>query len=216
MKTLCIIGGAGFIGTNLLEFLKDNSEYKVICIYHQRPPYIRGKNISAFQADILDKKKLEKIIPQDCFLVHLANFISFKRKDFYKMYRINVEGTKNVIEVSLNKRIKKLIFISAGAVYGVYKNPVLINETFPLKNTRNPYAYTKIKAEKIIEEAKNKGLNAIILNPSTVYGKYDWKLNSSFLIKYIYKNKFLICPPGGTSGIGAGDLIRAIILLIEK
>lgn len=219
MNRVLVTGATGFIGTNLVRKLAESGNDVTILIRKNSDcSCFSNLNIKKVVGDILDIKSIKEAM-KDCELVyHLASFISFNRKDFNDLFNINVIGTKNVIDSSLEFSIKKLVYTSACAVFGVSndKNKRLNEETIfnPTKN--DAYAYTKKLAEQEVIKGVEKGLNAVIVNPATVYGKEDKHLNSGFVIKLIYSNKFFIVPPGGTSVVSVDDVVDGHILAMEK
>lgn len=218
MKIL-VTGATGFIGVNLVKKLTESGNDVVILVRKNSDCSIFSNlNIKKITGDILDKESIKNAMKGCSSVYHLAAFISFNKNDYDDLFNVNVTGTKNIVESSLEFSIQKLVYVSACAVFGVSDNKnKLLNEKTIYNPTKNDvYAYTKKKAEEEILKGCSKGLNAIIVNPATVYGKGDKHLNSGFIIKQIYSNKFLIAPPGGTSVVSIDDVVDGIILAIEK
>lgn len=219
MNRILVTGATGFIGTNLVRRLVElGNDVTILTRKNSDCSCFSNLNIKKIVGDILDIESV-KSATKDCeFVYHLAALISFNRRDFNDLFNINVIGTKNVINSSLEFSIKKFVYISACAVFGVSdnKNKKLNEETVYNLTKNDAYAYTKKLAEQEVIKGAEKGLNAVIVNSATVYGKGDKHLNSGFVIKLIYSNKFLIVPPGGTSVVSIDDVVDGCILAMEK
>ncbi len=158
-----ITGGAGFIGSHLIERLLSEN-HKVLCLdnfndYYN--PAIKWRNIEAvpqnsnfqlIQGDILDEGLLKKIFQSDQFdgIVHLAARTGVRPSVLQpKLYQqVNIRGTLNLLEISKQHQVKKFIMASSSSVYGNNKK-VPFSESDPVDNPISPYAATKKSAELI-------------------------------------------------------------------
>lgn len=219
MNRILVTGATGFIGVNLVRKLVGlGNDVTILVRKNSDCSCFSDLNIKRAVGDLLDIESV-KIAMKNCELVyHLAAFISFNRKDFNDLFNINVTGTKNVVNSALEFSIRKFVYTSACAVFGVSdnKNKKLNEETVYSPTKNDVYAYTKKLAEQEVIKGYEKGLNVVIVNPATVYGMGDKHLNSGFVIKLIYSNKFLIVPYGGTSVVSVDDVVDGHILAMEK
>jgi len=160
-KTILVTGGAGFIGSHLIESLLQQS-HRVICLDNFDDfydPKIKRKNISATknhanfilcEGDIRDEIFLEKIFATHAIdlVVHLAARAgvrpSIQFPDLY--YDVNVKGTLMLLEAMKKANVKKLVFASSSSVYG-NNTKVPFAETDPVDNPISPYAATKKACE---------------------------------------------------------------------
>lgn len=164
---ILITGSTGFIGSYLVRDLSKN--YILRCIIRKKK-IEPTKNTELFYADILDKASLEKAFNGIKIVIHVAALTEGKKEDILKT---NIEGTRNLVELSKKYKIERFIFISSDSVL--------------LKN-KGPYAQSKEESEKIVIDS---GLNYTILRPNWVYddnGEKDLKQ-----IIYFVKN-FPIVP----------------------
>lgn len=159
MKVL-VTGGAGFIGSHLIDKLLDQG-YFVVNIDNFDPFYdkeIKIKNIANhkektnyifYEADIRDLKKLNEIIPDDTdVIVHLAAKAGVRPsiEDPIGYQEVNVKGTQNLLEFAKTKKIKQFIFASSSSVYGNNPNVPWREDDSVLKPI-SPYASTKVSGE---------------------------------------------------------------------
>lgn len=213
-----VTGATGFLGSNLTKRLvQEGDEVKILIHKKELHPLLLGLGMREVRGDINDFSLLEEAMSGCDFVYHCAAFVSFSQRDYDKLFAVNVEGTKNVVNAALECGVKKLVYTSACAVFGITKNPTLLDESSFLEvNNGNPYAYSKRLAEKEILKACEKGLDAVIVNPSTIYGQGDTTLNSGLLIKLIYQNRLKFAPPGGTSVVSVDDVVEGHLLAMEK
>lgn len=161
---ILITGGSGYLGYQISEkFIKNGHIVTNIDLFPTQ------QKINKFhKVDILDIQKLEKIFEECKFDIIIHNAakvpISKLKKSFYD---INVIGTENILKMFDKYKVKKLVFISSSAVYGIPdKMPILEND---LRYPCEDYGISKKLAEdKCIELMKEK--NITILRPRTILG----------------------------------------------
>lgn len=166
---ILITGGAGFIGKKLVSKLSKKHSVLVIDL----PSKIKKnrkflKNCKIISGDVTDKKIFDNINCNIDVIYHLAALCSteMSQKHPKKCFKTNVFGTQNIINWSLKKKIKQIIFTSSMAVYG--KNAPNVKENLKLRPL-SIYGKSKFKAEKILLKQKNK-VQINIFRLFNVYG----------------------------------------------
>lgn len=184
---ICIIGGSGFVGTRLIELLKQNCKYKLRNI---------DKNQSCFYpeltiiTDVRDKEKLNTLLQEQDIVVLLA---AEHRDDIYPTslyYEVNVEGTRNVLYAMDVCGVKNIIFTSSVAIYGLNKNNP--NEEHPA-DPFNHYGKSKWQAEVLLRDwyYKNKDEKKLsIIRPTVIFGERN-RGNVYNLLKQISSGFFI-------------------------
>lgn len=184
-KRVLVTGGAGFIGSHLVDRLLGN-ECSVLCLDDFNDfydPVLKRKNIEdhlkrptykLVEGDIRDKELVQKIIEewQPDVIVHLAARAgvrpSLKQPELYQA--TNVAGTLNLLEAARKHKVKKFIFGSSSSVYGLNKK-VPFAETDSLLKPASPYAATKIAGEALCHTYSHLyGIQVVSLRFFTVYG----------------------------------------------
>lgn len=168
-RNIIISGASGFIGTGILDLLKDRNEYKVFGIYNKKDPVIKGNNIIYLEGDLTQQKIWKKIKDLDVYaFIHCAAKIprSFCSNECKESRRLNLEMDKLVISY-IEENIK-LIYISSSSVYGMVTDKVC-NEEADL-DPINEYAKGKAESESKIKKNISKYL---ILRISAPYGPYQ-------------------------------------------
>ncbi|MBN1634447.1 MAG: NAD(P)-dependent oxidoreductase [Ignavibacteria bacterium] len=176
-----VTGGAGFLGFHIGQRIKELTEYSN-SIFFDIAPFPEGeynKKINCIYGDVRDAKQMDEIIEGADVVIHCAAALPlWKKKDIFET---NVDGMRNVCQSCLNKKVDRLIFISSTAVYGVPDvHPIFEHhERVGVGN----YGKSKILAENVCEEFKNKGLTVSIIRPKSFIGTarlgvfqilYDW------------------------------------------
>ncbi len=178
MKVL-ITGGAGFLGFHLASlFSKKKADITLVDIAtYNKKEY--PKKCKFINGDVRDRKLMNKLTKNKDVVIHAAAALPLWSKE--EIFDTNVNGTKNILDVSLKSNVKRFIFISSTAVYGIpKKHPIF--ETDPVVGV-GPYGQSKIEAELACQEYKKKGLIITVIRPKTFIGThrlgvfeilYDW------------------------------------------
>ena len=167
--------------------------------------------------DILDVVSLDEAMDGVDTVIHSAGVVSFIKSDREQMYRVNVEGTGNVVNIALEKNVRRLIYISSVAALGRTANGGSVNEEkkWEISKVNTHYAKSKHNGELEVWRGISEGLSGVILNPSTVLGFGDWNSSSCAIFKKIYE-EFKWYTPGINGFVDVGDVARVVALLVES
>jgi nucleoside-diphosphate-sugar epimerase len=168
------------------------------------------------EGDVLDILSLQDAMEGMDVVIHSAAIVSFHRKDRARMYQVNVEGTANVVNMAMEAGVKRLVHISSIAALGRTSDGRTVNEEKKWEENKNNthYGRSKYKAELEVWRAMAEGLNAVILNPSTILGFGDWHSGSCALFRNAY-NEFGWYSPGLNGFVDVEDVARATVLMME-
>ena len=217
---ILLTGANGLIGSYIARVLAQNGK-QFKCLVRQGADLsllsdIQSK-LNIVQGDILDILSLEKALEGVEVIIHCAAIVSFGQGLVDQMYKVNVEGTKNVVNEALKYNIKKLVYISSVAAIGRgNKNSLITEKSQWVDNELNSeYAKTKYLAELEVWRGIEEGLNAVMVNPSIVLGPGDWTKSSTKIFKTVYDGlKFY--PTGKVNVVDVRDVARAVYLLMES
>jgi UDP-glucose 4-epimerase len=157
-KNILVTGGAGYIGSHIVEQLIKDKE-KVIILDNLVTGYKKliNKKAKFVKADIKSKIKIAKIIKDHNItdVIHLAAYLNVgeAEKNKKKYYQNNIIGTKNLLQACKNSNVKNVIFSSSCSIYGNVKGSVDENKK---PNPQGYYAYTKYKGEELIKRYSKK------------------------------------------------------------
>lgn len=162
-----ITGGTGFLGCHLARKLFEENYHVTLLDIADLDAKDLISKVKVIKADVRDKKAVEMAVKnQDC-VIHAAAALPIQRTK-QAIYSVNIDGTKNVLAAALKHKIKRLIFISTTAVYGVPKH-LPETEDSPL-DPIGYYGESKVMAEKLCLEYEKKGLEVNILRPKSFLG----------------------------------------------
>lgn len=179
-RKIVVIGGAGFIGSHVIEeLLKEDVAEIIIFDNFSRGSFLNIENslsdsrvkIFEYGGDILHADILDKAIEGKDYVIHLAALWLLHCQEFPRSaFHVNIEGTYNVIEACIKHNIKKLIFSSSASVYSdAIEIPMTEKHPF---NNNTFYGATKIAGEHMLKALANEsGLNYIGLRYMNVYGE---------------------------------------------
>ena len=218
--TVLVTGGTGFIGAYIIqELITKGYSVKALHRSNNFPFYISKETLSKvewIQGDILDVVTLENAMDNVDAIIHSAAIVSFDKKLREQMYRINVEGTANVVNLALEKNIKLLIHISSVAAIGRTAKGQTVDEEkkWVTSSLNTHYAISKQKSEMEVWRAMAEGLSAVIVNPSTVLGFGNWNSSSTAIFKNIYHG-FSWYSEGENGFVDVKDVAEVAVALID-
>jgi nucleoside-diphosphate-sugar epimerase len=212
-----VTGGTGFVGLNLIEQLT-RLGWRVTALHR---PSSDLRQIARFpirlvEGDLLDPPSLARIVPQAVDLVfHLAADTSMWSRHNDRQHRINVEGTRNVVEAALAARARRLVHTSTWNVYGLEQGD--ISEALPQwgKDSWINYNRTKFLAEEEVRRGIGRGLDAVIINPAHIIGRYD-RSGWARLIIAAHERWLPGLPPGSGTFCHAEAVAQAHIAATER
>lgn len=231
-KTILITGGAGFIGSNTLDFLfKKYPKYKFIVLdaltyagdIKNIPDYIKtSKNFKFWYGDVRNAKLVEHLVSQVDTVIHFAAETHVARSIYNdeNFFEVDVIGTHRVANAILRNRdkIKRFVHISTSEVYGTaLKNKM---DEFHQLNSASPYAAAKAGADRLVYSYINTyGIPATIIRPFNIFGpkQHLEKLIPRFITSCILGEPLTVHGSGNSKRdfTYVDDLARAIDLVIH-
>jgi len=206
VKKITVIGGSGFVGTNLCRQLAlKQQDFEIIDLKmsNQFPEKCKV-------ADVRDVETLRKTITGDV-VVNLAAVHRDDVRDKSEYQRTNVDGAENVAMVSEEKGINKIVFTSTVAVYGFAEPGTDEGGTI---NPFNEYGRTKFEAEEKFHKWQNKGENSLlIVRPTVIFGEGN-RGNVFNLLNQIASGKFVMVGKGENKKSMA--YIKNVVAFLEK
>lgn len=213
MKVL-ITGASGFVGSWLTQYLVERGlEVRILNRLPNKPTELKDCPIEVFRGDVLDLESVLNAAENVDSIFHLAGVVAYTRAQRKLMDDVNIRGTEHIIEACISKKIRRLLhFSSVVAVGASFDGKKLIDEKFEynLSHLDLGYFESKRAAENLVREAaENKLIDAVIVNPSTIYGPGDAKKGSRNVQLKVAKGKFPFYPSGGVNIISIEDVVAA-------
>ncbi|MDQ6756396.1 MAG: NAD-dependent epimerase/dehydratase family protein [Bacteroidota bacterium] len=214
---ILVTGGSGLVGSELISQLLAQGN-TVKAVYNNTPlPVFNNENVIAVKCDILDTSALEDVMKDVTQLYHCAAIVSFNKKNKNNLFKINVEGTANVVNAALEAGVKKMIHVSSVSALGRIRedNIVTENMSWTEETSNSMYGKSKYLGEMEVWRGIGEGLDAVIVNPSLILGGGDWNKGSSEIFKSVYK-EFPWYTEGVTGVVDVRDVARAMIMLMNS
>ncbi len=214
---VCLVTGAtGFIGGHLTHRLMHEG-YQVRCLVRPTSDtsMLAGLDVEVAVGDLTCASTLARAADGCRYVLHCGALVS-DWATAHEVTRVNVEGTRNLLEASVGASASRFVHISSTDVYG-YPGGTAIDETYPATRFRNWYAQTKLAAEHEVRrvEAEHR-LEAVILRPSTVYGPRSIEVVGEIARALRGGNMFLVDGGRAIAGLCFIDnLIDAAVLALR-
>ena len=218
---ILITGGTGFLGAYIIKHLIEKGYHVRAIRRNKKLPVFISKEIldkvEWVEGDVLDVISLDDAMEGVDTVIHSAAIVSFAGNERKQMYKTNVEGTANVVNLALEKNISRFIHISSIAALGRKNDGAVLTEEKKWEETKTNthYAKSKHKAELEVWRGISEGLNAVILNPSTILGYGDWNNGSSAIFRRVYDG-FSWYTPGVNGFVDVDDVAAATLMLMES
>ena len=213
---ILVTGGAGLVGSELIRQLLSEGQ-AVRAIYRNTPlPFQDHPLLDQVRCDILDVVGLAEAMQGIEDVYHAAAIVSFNPKQRDTLFRINVEGTANVVNACLDAGVRKIVHVSSVAALGRLRNG-RVDETMSWTPETSNSAYGKSKhlGELEVWRGMGEGLSVAIVNPSIILGAGDWNQGSSELFKSAY-HEFPWYSTGTTGFVDVRDVACAMRMLMKS
>lgn len=214
-KKVLITGGCGFLGVHLArKLLKENYDVTLFDVSGLDAKDLIGK-VKDIKGDVRNKKVVSNAIKNHQYVVHAAAALPILREKKI-IFDININGTKNVLDYALRNIVKRFIFISSTAVYGIPRH-LPEKETNPL-DPIGYYGESKVIGEKLCMDYFKKGLSVNILRPKTFLGPERLGVFELWF-EAIYSEKGVFILGDGNNKyqlLAVSDVVDAIIRAMES
>ncbi len=209
-----VTGGTGFIGRRLVNRLLETGWYvRALALESDRTHLPSHENLEVIVGDVTKPESLRDTMQDMDAVFHAAALVESWIRDPRDYVRVNVEGTRHMIDEALRAAVPRFLFTSSMSGIGVTPGSVM-REDSPPGRTFGPYEESKAAAERLVAKAVvERGLPAITLIPSIVIGPGDTRNTGKFLLSYV-KGEF----PGTFAEdsvlpvVDVDDVVRAHIL----
>jgi dihydroflavonol-4-reductase len=214
---VAVTGASGYLGNCLCKTLAEKDVRLKVLVHKNRDEFVKMGNEIVF-GDILNKATLQELVKDADVVYHLAAALSIGEKNSKLVHEINVIGARNIIEVCNSQKVKKLVYFSSIKTLQTSDPNDLLDEFSPLITySKSAYDSSKAEAERLVLQATEQGLDAVILNPTAIIGPYDYQPSylGQALIK-IYQNSIPMLVSGGYDFVDVRDVIEGAINAASK
>jgi len=220
-KKILVTGATGFIGSQLVIKLASTDDDISILVRKSSdltPLESVRNSITVVYGDLADKGAIAVAMKGVDQLYHSAGLTYMGDKKNSLLFRINVEGTRNILEAALEAGVKRVVHVSSITAVGIAKKRRPVDESvewnFDAINLE--YARTKHLAEIAVAEAVEKGLDCVIVNPAFVFGAGDINFNAGRIIKDVYNRRLPFYPLGGICVVDVEIVADTIMAAMDR
>ncbi len=230
---ILVTGSTGLLGSHVVvELLHKGYEvralfrkearkqviYRLLDFYYPQEKERLLQKLNWFQGNVLDLTDVEDSLVGISKVVHCAAHVSFHRRDFNLLFKVNRRGTANMVNFALCSEVNQFIHVSSTAAVGGDSQFTdgLKRET----NLWNPndevsgYSLSKFSAEKEVWRAKEEGLSVSIVNPSVMFGPGSWEESSLKIFRTLHQG-LKYYTKGSNAFVDVRDVTALILKLIE-
>ncbi len=224
-----VTGATGLLGTHvMLELLQRGERVRALSRNESNIEIVKTvfdfyspaeklyENIEWVLGDVMETDTLQEAMKNCTQVYHCAAIVSYHKADRREMYKVNVEGTANVVNAALDLKIEKLCFVSSIAALGKVKDGDWLNEESEWHDSdyNTHYGITKNLSELEVWRGVQEGLSALVVNPGFVIGPGDFTRSSAAIFKKIDEG-IGHYPSGGTGFVSAVDCAHMMVELMK-
>lgn len=216
MKVL-VTGPTGLLGNNLVRELLNCGGYEIYAFVHSDRSKVKleGLPVHIVIGDILDRDRVFEAIAEMDVVFHCAASTKVYPPRDPKIYSVNIDGTRNIIEACIHHNTQRLIHVGTANSFGISDSPEIIrNEESPYNSDVIGMAYMdskKTAQDEVLKAVRQRNLNAVVVNPTAMIGAYDHLPSSGQVVLALYQGKVPGFTNGGKNFIAVTDVCNAMI-----
>ncbi|MEM7573606.1 MAG: NAD-dependent epimerase/dehydratase family protein [Bacteroidota bacterium] len=219
---ILLTGATGFLGHHLCrKLLGEGYQVRAFCRAESNKDLLPAPQtgFSIIEGDILDIFTLADAMEGCGAVIHTAALVSFQSKDKKQLYQTNQEGTANVVNLALDLKIPRLVYVSSVAALGRNsgsEKPTSLRDNWHHQRALTPYARSKFAAEREVWRAQAEGLSVGAVYPSIMVGAGDWKRGGSPGIFDHLAQGSRYYPNGSAGFVAVEDVVLSCLHLLQS
>lgn len=222
-----VTGASGLIGSHLLAALiKEGHDCLALKLTNSDLQYIKRhfkrnfggleefNKITWHTADLLDLEEIKEAVKQADHIFHCAAMVSFFSNDSEKMKKVNIHGTRYLVNLAIEYNVKKFVFVSSTSSIGgqAHNHDITEEDKWMPEEDNSNYGLSKYLAELEVWRASEEGLDVAIVNPSIIIGPGNWESSSPVIFNRIYKG-LNFYTPGSNAFVDVRDVVSIMLKL---
>jgi len=210
--SVLVTGATGLVGNNVVRMLLDRGEEVRVFVRQNadsRP--LQGLQIQVVRGDVRNPEAAQQAADGVDLIIHSAAIVKVGRTGLDTFRAVNVEGTRNIASLARAAGVR-MVHVSSCDAVGINSLEKAADEETPFEvETKAPYILTKLEAEQVIQEEVERGLNAVIANPSFMLGPWDWKPSSGQMLLEVARGRGWFAPHGYFSVADVRDVSTGVL-----
>ena len=219
MSNVFVTGATGFVGANLVPLLH-GAGHKLRCLVRKSSDTrnLQGIPYERVEGNLGDEGVLREALSGIDIVVHLAALVSFSKPETAQMWLVNVRGTEVLARLAREAKVARFLHMSSVAAVGATLTRQVLDEksSYGLGRYRLPYFDTKHQAEEISLSEVARGLDAVIVNPVSMFGPGDRRKTEGSLLDAAARGRIPFSPPGGVNVADVRDVARGTMAALRR
>jgi dihydroflavonol-4-reductase len=220
MKPAVLVTGAsGLLGAHLARRLVEEGYAVRLLLRSRRHPLLENLPADERRGELERPADVAHAIEGCSIVFHAAGLVSYRRADADALYRSNVLATRNVVRAALGARVSRLVHTSSTAAIGWSATPDRVldeSAVEPEDLPSIPYAGSKRLGEEEVLGGVCNGLDAVIVNPGTIFGWGDVHRRTAGSLRALRAGRLRAVPPGGFSVVSVEDAVEGHLLALDR
>jgi len=220
MDKILVTGATGFVGAALVrQLVQQGHQVRITVRNTSLTRNIQDLPVERVSADIMDLDAVRRACAGCDRLYHVAGLYRTWMRDYGELYRINVQGTRNVLAAALATGMQKVVHTSSIAALGIRLDgrPADEQTPFNLRHLKLPYEESKYEAEQVAWDFSRQGLPLVVVRPALVMGEGDiYPTPSGKLVLDVLQGRVPSYFDGGIDVVDVHDVARGHILAMEQ
>ncbi len=211
MKNVLVTGGTGFLGSNLARTLvEEGCNVRILRRPESDLRAIDNTDVEHCIGDVRDSASLRRVTKGCDTVFHTAGLISYWRKERATMMDVNVVGTRNMVDASLEAGVDRFVYTSSVGAIGFRKDgePADEQNEFNWDTYDVGYNISKFRAEQEVIRGVQAGLPAVIVNPSAIIGPRDIHFRSGQILRDVYQKRIFYYTEGSINVVYVDDVVH--------
>ncbi|MFA7673780.1 MAG: NAD-dependent epimerase/dehydratase family protein [Clostridia bacterium] len=219
-----VTGALGFLGNAIVDdLLTKGRTVRAMDLSDDKYGIFKDRDVKLYKGNICLPASLEQFFKcsedEELIIIHAAGIVSIASKYSQLVYDVNVKGTRNIVDLCLKHKVKRLVYVSS--VHAIPEPPKneMITETldFDPDKVKGEYSKSKALATLAVLEGVKKGLDAVIVHPSGIFGPGDFAGgHTTQMVKDLADGRLNACVKGGYDFVDVRDVANGITLAADK
>lgn len=214
-----VTGATGFLGSHLCRRLvKDGFNVTALCRPTSNTDGLADLPITIKPGDVTDLASVEAAVRGNEFVFHAAAHGIYWGRHKNVQNEINIQGTKNVVTACQATDVRRLVYVSSITAIGIPDDEHPAGEDFPFNLERSSLNYhiSKKRAEEIVLDAVRNGLDAVIVNPSNIWGPHGKRYRVAEHVEKVRNRRVIPYFTGGICIVHVDDVVDGIIAALHR
>lgn len=215
---IAVVGGTGFVGSHVVrDMIRAGHEVTAVVRPTSQRQVLDGAPVRFVTGDLADPASLRAAFAGHDAVVHAAGLLSLWKKAADQLYRVNVLGTRNVVDACLEAGVRRLIWDGSVGIYAGSTSPTPVDEQgVPTAERYHSFHVISMAlAEAEVWKGAARGLEVVLLHPGLCLGEGDRSFHSSWAIVGVAFARLPVTPPGGLNLVDVLDVARAHVRALE-